>query len=48
MINFSEMRLDVNISGGDHAGRYSYLLGSGWTKTKKENLIRQEYDLMMS
>lgn len=48
MISFSEMRLDVNIRNGDNAGRYSYELGKGWTRTRKENLIREEFDIMLA
>lgn len=35
------MRLDVNVSNGDYAGRYSYEVGKGWTKTVKANLVRE-------
>ena len=47
MLNFSEMRLDVNVKGGEFAGRYSYEIGKEWTRTRKENLLREEFDLMM-
>lgn len=38
IINESELRFDVNIKHGEYTGRYSYIVGKGWTKTNKENL----------
>ena len=47
-INPSELRLDINISKvNEDNGRYTYLVGSGWTKTNKEDL-HPDFDLMMA
>lgn len=42
------MRMDINIRHGELEGRYSYEAGKGWTRTRKQNLLGQELDILLA